>query len=93
MAAAGLEIKPGDLVRVKLLASRTLPDRRRMNGLPREQFEGKVVNKPTVGLRFVLECDDGEFITSPIEKFGGGMFTTKNSTYSIEFLNQEPKEK
>lgn len=78
------EIKAGDKVRILLVASKHSDMERMRRGIDRDKFEGIAACDLVVGNWFVLECQSGNFRTSSVTYIGKGMFTTKNSTYSVE---------
>lgn len=89
-----MNIKPGDKVRLELIATKTDLETRHRQGLTDNVFVGIAMNAPTVGERFVVELGVGEVLkTSYLKRVGEGMITTLNSTYSLERMRTEPKPK
>lgn len=78
------EIKAGDRVRMVLVVSKHTSSERMSRGIESETFEGTAGSDLTEGESFWLDFPGGPLRTSRVQRVGSGMFTTMNSTYSVE---------
>lgn len=82
--------KAGDFVRVTLVATKSDRATRMRNGVTLDTYEGTAVNTLTEGERFFIRIGLEEtFISSPVVRVGKGLFTTENSSYSFEVLEEQ----